>query len=127
MFFITSIVSSLLRSIEFFRSGLGKWFTLGFEKLVDFKIFLLPLFIWGVIRFFISLFTTVCSAIREKLASLNFSGIQVGGVDILSLANSVLPLDELVGLIVAWFGVASVVASIRFIRAAWSAIPLKAS
>ena len=127
MFFITSAVTYLLKSLEFFRSGVGKWFTLGFEKTLEYKVFLLPFFIWGVIKFFISLFTTVCSAIRDKLASLNFSGIEVGGVDVLALANSVLPIDELVGLIVAWFGVAAVVASIRFIRAAWSAIPLKAS
>ena len=121
------IISSLLRSVEFFRSGMGKWFTLGLEKIVDYKIFLLPLFIWGVIRLVISLFGSVCSAIREKLSSLGFSGIQVGGVDVLSLANSVLPIDELIALLIAWFGVASVVASIRFIRAAWSAVPLKAS
>lgn len=127
MFFVTNIVSSLLRSFEFFRSGMGKWFTLGLEKIADYKIFLLPLFIWGVIRAVISLFGAVCSAIRDKLASLGFTGIQVGGVDVLALANSVLPIDELIGLIVAWFGVASVVASIRFIRAAWAAVPLKSS
>lgn len=127
MYFVSNIVSSLLQSVEFFRSGFGKWFTLGLQKLLDYKFLMLPFFIWGVIRLVISLFGSVCSAIRDKLSSMNFNGLQVGGVDILSLANSVLPLDEIVAMLVAWFGVAAVVASIRFIRAAWDAVPLKAS
>ena len=125
--FISTIISRLLQSFEFFRSGFGRWLSLGLSKFLEFKIFVVPLFIWGVIRLTISLFRAFCSAVSTYFDSIHFSGIQVGGVNVLAVANTVLPIDELVGMIVAWFGLYAVCASIRFVRAAWSAVPFKAS
>ena len=125
--FIANITSRVLQSLEFFRSGAGKWGVLFVTKFLQFRLFALPLFIWGAIKLTITGFGLFCSAIRAKLNALSFSGLQVGGVDILALANTVLPIDELMAMIVSWFAVYAICATIRFIRAAWSAIPLKAS
>ena len=71
----------------------------------------------------------VCSAIREHVTTFeNFQQItQVGGADILAIANTVFPVNEFVSLLIAWVGLYTACASIRFLRAAWAAIPLKAS
>lgn len=125
--YISTIASRILQSLEFFRSGFGKWLLLLWAKIVAFKWLAVPLFVWGIIKISISAFRLFCSAMRGYLDSVGFNGIQVGGANVLAIANTVLPLDELAGFIVAWCGLYSVCASIRFIRAAWSAIPLKAS
>ena len=125
--FVSTLIGRLLQSLEFFRSGFGRWFSLALSKLLEFKIFWIPLFLWGVIRLTITLFRAFCSAVSTYFNSIGFSGIRIGGVDVLAVANTVLPVDELIGFIVAWFGLYAVCASIRFIRAAWSAVPLKAS
>ena len=124
---ISNIVSRVLQSLEFFRSGLGRWITLIFQKFIFFKIFAVPLFIWGIIKLTISGFGLLCSSIQAKFHAINFTGLQVGGVDILAVANTVLPIDELMAMLISWFSIYAVCASIRFIRAAWSAIPFKAS
>lgn len=126
--FISTIVSRLLQSVEFFRSGVGKWFVLLWTRcILPFKFFVIPLFAWGVIKIAISSFRLFCSTIRGYLDSVGFNGLQIGGADVLAIANTVLPLDELAGFIVAWCGLYAVCASIRFVRAAWSAIPFKAT
>ena len=124
---ITTVVSRVLQSLEFFRSGFGRWFVIIWQNSIFSKIFLIAFFVWGVIRSTMALFSSLCSYISGALSSLGFSGVRVGGVDILALANSVLPLDELMGYIVIWFTVYGVCAAIRFVRAAWSAIPFKAT
>lgn len=124
---ITTVVSRLLQSIEFFRSGVGKYLTIIIRHCIQYKIFLLPGLIFIIVRTFMSLFAELCTRVGTLFNEMNFHGVTVGGVNILALANSVLPIDELIGLIVAWFGVYSTCATIRFIRAAWAAIPLKAT
>lgn len=125
--FISTLIGRLLQSFEFFRSGFGRWLSLFLSKFLEFKIFWVPLFVWGVIRLTITLFRAFCSAVSTYFHSIGFSGIQIGGVDLLAVANTVLPIDELIGMILAWFGLYAVCASIRFVRAAWSAVPFKAS
>ena len=125
--FISTLIGRLLQSFEFFRSGVGRWGVLLWQKVMEFKIFSLPLLIWGVVRFSISLFRSACSAIQTYFDAIHFSGIQVGGTSLLTLANTVFPVDEFVGLLIAWVGLYAVCASIRFVRAAWSAIPFKAT
>lgn len=129
--FIVTVVSRLLQSVEFFRSGFGRWFTLLFQKLVDFKLFLLPLVIFGFIKCFILLFSSLCSFIRSQWSTISHgvssSGIHGGGFDIVAIANTVLPIDETMTLVVIWFSIYSACAIIRFVRAAWAAIPFKAT
>jgi len=125
--FISTLIGRLLQSVEFFRSGFGKWFVLAFQKILAYKIFVIPLFVWGVIKISISLFSLFCTSIREYLHSIGFNGVTVGGADVLAIANTVFPIDEFVGLLVAWASLYGVCASIRFARAAWAAIPLKAT
>ncbi len=125
--FISTLIGRLLQAVEFFRSGFGKWFVLIFQKILAYKILVIPFFIWGVIKIAISTFRLLCSAIGSYFNSIGFTGLRVGGADILAIANTVLPLDELIGLIVAWAALYAVCASIRFLRAAWAAIPLKAT
>lgn len=125
--FITTVVSRVLQSLEFFRSGFGRYFVVLWQNSVICKIFIVFFFIWGVVRLAVSLFTQFCSLVSSSLQSLHFSGVTVGGVDVLSLANSVLPIDETMALVVVWFSVYSVCATIRFVRAAWAAIPFKAT
>jgi len=124
---ISAIVGRLLQAVEFFRSGFGRWFAILFEKFINYKFFALPLLLWGVIRLTITLFSMMCDKIRELVGNISTNALQVGGVDILAVANTVFPVDETIALIVAWAGVYAVCATIRFIRAAWSAVPLKAS
>ncbi|MBR1922115.1 MAG: hypothetical protein IJ829_09010 [Kiritimatiellae bacterium] len=52
---------------------------------------------------------------------------QGGGYSIVAIANTILPLDETIALLVAWAGLYATCAGIRFARAAWSAVPFKAS
>ncbi len=125
--FIANIVSRILQSFEFFRSGAGKWAVLLIQKVLDFKIFVMPLFVWGVIKITISVFRLFCSRLASYFDTIHFEGLMVGGTDILAVANTVFPVDEFVAMLVSWFTLYSVCASIRFIRAAWSAIPFKAS
>jgi len=125
--FISTLIGRLLQAVEFFRSGFGKWFVLIFQKILAYKILVIPFFIWGVIKIAISTFGLLCEAIGSYFDSIGFNGLVVGGADILAIANTVLPLDELIGLIVAWAALYAVCASIRFLRAAWAAIPLKAT
>lgn len=122
-----TIAARILQSFEFFRSGAGRWGVLITEKLCQFKFLTIPLFIWGVIRISISSFRLLCSAIARYLNSIGFTGITVGGSDLLAIANTVFPVDEFMGLLVAWASLYAVCASIRFIRAAWAAVPLKAT
>jgi len=125
--FISTIVSRVLQSVEFFRSGFGRWFSLFWENAVISNFFLIPALIYGIIRAVISLFSRLCDSISGYLSSMNFHGIQAGGVDVFAFANSVLPLDECIALLVTWFTIYTVCATIRFVRAAWAAIPLKAT
>ena len=125
--FISNVCSRILQSVEFFRSGFGKWFVLLFQKFLAFKFFCLPFFLWGVIKISISVFRLFCTSIGSYLNSIGFTGVQVGGADVLAIANTVFPVDEFVGLLVAWASLYGVCASIRFARAAWAAIPLKAT
>ena len=125
--FISTLVGRLLQAVEFFRSGFGKWFVLIFNKLLAYKFFVVPFFLWAVIKISISSFRFFCTSIGSYLNSIGFTGLRVGGADILAIANTVLPLDELIGLVVAWAALYGVCASIRFARAAWAAIPLKAT
>ena len=125
--FISTLIGRLLQAVEFFRSGFGKWFVLLFQKLIQYKIFVIPFFVWGVIKVAISAFGLLCSAIASYFNSIGFTGLRIGGANILAIANTVLPLDELIGLIIAWAALYGVCASIRFARAAWAAIPLKAT
>ena len=48
--FISTIIGRLLQSIEFFRSGFGRYFTFILEKWAAFKMPALALFSWGVVR-----------------------------------------------------------------------------
>ena len=129
--FIVTVVSRLLQSVEFFRSGFGRWFTLLFLKLVDFKLFLLPLVIFGFIKCFIMSFSSLCSFIRSQWPTISHgvssSVIHGGGFDIVAIANTVLPIDETMTLVVIWFSIYAACAIIRFARAAWAAIPFKAT
>ena len=125
--FVSTVVSRVLQSLEFFRSGFGRYFFVFWQNSQLCQIFTVFFFIWGVVRLVISSFTRFCSFVSESLQSLHFSGVTVGGVDILSFANSVLPIDETMALVVVWFSVYSVCATIRFVRAAWAAIPFKAT
>ena len=125
--FISGVVSKILQSLEYFRSGFGRYFVMLVQNVFISKILLVPIVIFAAIRMAVALFSRLCSAISGYLSSMNFNGIVVGGVDVLALANSVLPLDETMGLVVIWFTVYSVCATIRFVRAAWAAIPLKAT
>lgn len=129
--FIVTVVSRLLQSVEFFRSGFGRWFTLLFQKLVDFKLFFLPLVIFGFIKCFTALFSSLCSFIGAQWSNITHgvssSGIHGGGFDIVAIANTVLPIDETMSLVVIWFSIYTACAIIRFVRAAWSAIPFKAT
>lgn len=123
-----SVVSRLLQSLEFFRSGFGRYFSLAWEKIAWSKFFILPFVIIGFIRLSISLFGRFVSFIHDTLVGMGINQVfVVGGVDILALANTVLPLDEMIALFIMWFSVYAACASIRFVRAAWSAIPLKAT
>ena len=127
---LSVLTGRLLQSLEFFRSGAGRWFVLFFEKLVSpFKWACLPLFVWGVIKLSLSVFRLFCSSLREHIQTIQ--GLQqitmVGGVDILDVANTVFPVNEFVSLLAAWVGLYSACASVRFLRAAWAAIPLKAT
>lgn len=129
--FIVTVASRILQSVEFFRSGFGRWLSLLFQKLVDFKILLLPLVIFGFIKCFILLFAVFCSYIRSQWSTISHgvssSGIQGGAFDIVAIANTVLPIDETMTLVVIWFSIYTACAVIRFARAAWAAIPFKAS
>lgn len=125
--FISTLIGRLLQSVEFFRSGFGKWFVLLFQKMLAFKFLCLPFFLWGVIKIGISVFRLFCTSIGSYLNSIGFNGIRVGGADVLAIANTVFPVDEFIGLLIAWASLYGVCASIRFARAAWAAIPLKAT
>ena len=125
--FISTLIGRLLQAVEFFRSGFGKWFVLVFQKLIAYKILVIPFFVWSVIKISISVFRLFCSSIGGYLQSIGFNGIQVGGADVLKIANTVFPIDEFIGLLVAWASLYGVCASIRFARAAWAAVPLKAT
>ena len=130
---IAVLTGRLLQSFEFFRSGAGRWAVLFFEKLVSpFKWTCLPLMIWGIIKLSLSVFRLFCSAIRDHLTTFeNLNQItREGGAesaDILAIANTVFPVNEFVSLLVAWVGLYTACASIRFLRPAWAAIPLKAT
>ena len=125
--FISTLIGRLLQSVEFFRSGFGKWFVLGFEKFMYIKYPVVVLVVWGCIKISIAVFRLFCSSVGGYLNSIGYSGIRVGGCDILAIANTVFPIDEFVGLLIAWATLYGVCASIRFARAAWAAVPLKAS
>ena len=129
---IAVLTGRLLQSLEFFRSGAGRWVVLFFEKLLSpFKWTCLPLFIWGIIKFSLSVFRAFCSAIREHLQT--FENMQQitdssgSSTSVLDIANTVFPVNETFTLLVAWVGLYTACASIRFLRAAWAAIPLKAT
>ena len=124
---ISTLIGRLLQSVEFFRSGFGKWFVLLFQKMLEFKFLVIPLFLWGVIKISISVFRLFCTSLGSYLNSIGFNGIRVGGADVLAIANTVFPVDEFIALLVAWASLYGVCASIRFTRAAWAAIPLKAT
>ena len=127
---IAVLTGRLLQSLEFFRSGAGRWVVLFFEKLVSpFKWTCLPLMIWGIIKFSLSVFRVFCSSVRGHIEVFqNLSQItQVGGLDVLDIANTVFPVNEFASLLVAWVGLYATCASIRFFRAAWAAIPFKSS
>lgn len=127
---IAVLTGRLLQSLEFFRSGAGRWIVLLFEKLLSpFKWTCLPLFIWGIIKFSLSVFRSLCSAIKDHIQTIqNLQQItEVGGADVLDIANTVFPVNECFTLLVAWVGLYTACASIRFLRAAWAAIPLKAT
>ena len=127
MFHLATIIARLLQSTEFFRYDIGSYFKWIWDSSVITKIVVLVTFVWGCIRMVISLFARLCSSIASAFETMNFQGIQVGGVDVLAFANSVLPLDEMIALLVTWFVIYSICAQIRFWRAAWAAVPLKAS
>ena len=100
---IAVLTGRLLQSLEFFRSGAGRWVVLFFEKLVSpFKWTCLPLMIWGIIKLSLSVFRLFCSAIRDHLTTFeNLNQItQVGGADILAIANTVFPVNEFVSLLI---------------------------
>lgn len=125
--FISTLVARLLQAVEFMRSGSGKWAVLVFNKIKSYKIFTVPCFIFAIVKITISLFRLFCSAVGGYLNSLGFSGIIVGGVDLLAIANTVFPVDEFIGLLISWVTLYGICASIRFARAAWAAIPFKAT
>lgn len=129
--FIVTVVSRLLQSVEFFRSGFGRWFSLLFEKLVYCKVLLIPLIIYGFIRGFMALFTALCNFIKSQWANISSSvssaSIHGGGFDIVAVANTVLPIDETMALVLIWFSIYTACAVIRFVRACWAAIPFKAT
>ena len=127
MFHLATVIARLLQSTEFFRYDIGSYFKWVWNSSYITKVVIVLTFIWGCIRTVISLFGRLCSAISSAFESMDFQGIQAGGVDILAFANSVLPLDEMIALLVTWFTIYSVCATIRFIRAAWAAVPLKAT
>ena len=127
---IAVLTGRLLQSLEFFRSGAGRWVYLFIEKVISpFRWSCVPLMIWGVIKLSLSIFRLFCSAIREHVETLESMQriTQFDGVNILEIANTVFPVNEFVTLLVSWVGLYSACASIRFLRAAWAAIPLKAS
>ena len=127
MVFISTLVGRILQTSEFFRTEVKGWFLALWESSYFAKIFFVVSFIWGLVRTFISMFSVLCSSIRSLFQDMSFRGIEAGGVDILAMANSVLPLDEMIALLVAWFGIYSACASIRFILSVWHAIPFKAT
>lgn len=127
--FISTVVSRVLQSLEFVRFNIGSYFVGFWRASLLGRIFMIGAFIWGCIRFTISLYGTMLHAIADAWASRNVNAlaIQSGGTDILAMANSILPLDEIIALLVSWCSLNAVCAFIRFIRAAWAAIPLKAT
>ena len=125
---IATITARLLQSVEFLRTFVANCVRLFWSKaLLPFRFGVIGVFIWGVIRLSISVFRLFCTTMQSHINAIQYSGIQVGGTSVLSIANTVFPVDECVAMIIAWFALYAVCASIRFIRAAWAAIPLKAT
>ena len=127
MITISAIAGRILQSVEFFRSGFGRYLSLFMEKLVAWKWAAVPLLIWGVVRLSIGAFSLFCSCIRDLIGDISAVQTQSGGYSIVAIANTILPLDETIALLVAWAGLYATCAGIRFARAAWSAVPFKAS
>ena len=127
MITISAIAGRILQSVEFFRSGFGRYLSLFMEKLVAWKWAAVPLLIWGVVRLSIGAFSLFCSCIRDLIGDISAVQTQGGGYSIVAIANTILPLDETIALLVAWAGLYATCAGIRFARAAWSAVPFKAS
>ena len=124
---ISDVSAQILQSLEYVRYNIYSYFLAIWQSSIIAKICIVLTFVWGCIKTVLTLFTSLCSAISSALTGFGFSGITVGGVNVLALANTVLPVDELVALVVTWFSLYAVCASIRFIRAAWAAIPFKAT
>lgn len=128
---ITTVGGRILQSLEFWRSGYGRYFVHAWNNVVRFKVLLLPFFILFLIRFFIHMFGVLCRSLREafQVVQTNASqhGVVSGGLDILEIANQFLPIDEIVALFLVWGAVYTACCTIRFIRSAWETIPLKAT
>ena len=125
---ISTIGGRVLQSLEFMRFNVGGWWRMFWRANIIAKVFVLCLFIWSCIRFTISLFGQLCSAIADCFAGVHATGIQGGGIgQIVAFANTVLPLDEIIALFISWFVLETICTEIAFIRAAWAAVPLKAT
>lgn len=129
---ITSICGRILQGWNFLTQSIYTYVKFIWTRLKGFKIFVVPLFIREVVQLTISTFTSLCSSVRNLYQNdlsnaTNSISLQGSPGDVLAIANTVLPLDELIGFIVAWLGVYAACAAIRFVRAAWAAVPFKAS
>ena len=120
----------ILQAIEFWRSGSGRWLVQLWKWCTVGKVFLLPFFAFALAEFYIHMFTLLVRSIADcfNVARTNVgNGVQSGGIDLLAMANAVLPLDETIALLIIWVALYSATSTIRFFRAAWAMIPLKAT
>lgn len=129
---IASICGRILQGWNFLTQSIYTYVKFIWTRLKGFKIFVVFLFIRETVQLTISTFTSFCSSLREIYSgdlttATTGIGIQGSPGDVLAIANTVLPIDELIGFIVAWLGVYAACAAIRFVRAAWAAVPFKAS
>lgn len=127
---ITVVGGRILQAIEFWRSGAGRWFVKLWQSCTVCKVFLLPFLAFALAEFYIHMFTLLAHSIADifNVARTNVgNGVHSGGVELLAMANAVLPLDETIALLIIWVGLYSATSTIRFFRAAWAAIPLKAT
>ena len=129
---ITDILGRCLEVVNFFNNGVITCFRLLWTKLIGFKLFAILGFVWFSISTSLSVARSFCSQIRvlfDGMQSGDLSNLHILGTDggILAIANTVFPVDETMAFFISWFGVMVGCASIRFIRAAWAAIPFKAS